>query len=197
MKRTVKALQDLYVKLGGQLTDTYANIADGIKVGLYKRIPDIIEAVKEKASGGGGGAGLPEVTSADNGDVLTVVEGAWAKASPSGGDVFDIKFTATYDETTDDYTASSNKTLAEILAEYQAHGYDNMRVTWEYPDSPTSINLAVKFEITASDMGACFIGFSLPDNKMHAINAVMYPDPDTQEDMVAYEEKFYTLTPSE
>lgn len=28
---------------------------------------------------------LPAVTSDDNGDVLTVVEGAWAKAAPSGG----------------------------------------------------------------------------------------------------------------
>lgn len=33
---------------------------------------------------GGGGGGLPEVTSDDNGDVLTVVEGAWAKAEPHG-----------------------------------------------------------------------------------------------------------------
>lgn len=33
---------------------------------------------------GGGGGGLPEVTSDDNGDVLTVVEGVWGKAAPSG-----------------------------------------------------------------------------------------------------------------
>ena len=32
-----------------------------------------------------GGSGLPEVTTDDNGDVLTVVEGQWAKATPSGG----------------------------------------------------------------------------------------------------------------
>lgn len=109
MKRTVKALQDLYVKLGGQLTDTYANIADGIKVGLYKRIPDIIEAVKEKASGGGG-AGLPEVTAADNGDVLTVVEGAWAKAdAPSGGA---LVIGINYDEQAE--IQSLNKTWQEI-----------------------------------------------------------------------------------
>lgn len=34
-----------------------------------------------------GGGGLPEVSASDNGDVLTVVEGAWAKAAPSGGGV--------------------------------------------------------------------------------------------------------------
>lgn len=31
------------------------------------------------------GGNLPAVTSADNGDVLTVVSGEWAKAAPSGG----------------------------------------------------------------------------------------------------------------
>ena len=41
-------------------------------------------------NGGGGGSSLPEVTSADNGDVLTVVEGAWSKAEPSGGREFVI-----------------------------------------------------------------------------------------------------------
>lgn len=34
---------------------------------------------------GSTGGGLPPVTSDDNGDVLTVVEGEWAKAAPSGG----------------------------------------------------------------------------------------------------------------
>lgn len=38
-------------------------------------------------NGTGGGSSLPEVTADDNGDVLTVVEGAWAKAAPSGGGV--------------------------------------------------------------------------------------------------------------
>ena len=33
----------------------------------------------------GGGNSLPKVTASDNGDVLTVVEGAWAKATPSAG----------------------------------------------------------------------------------------------------------------
>lgn len=57
MNTTIKSLQDLYVKLGGELTDTYEGIADGAAVGDYTTIPDMIEAVKEKASSGGGGGG--------------------------------------------------------------------------------------------------------------------------------------------
>lgn len=42
------------------------------------------------ANNGGGGSSLPDVTSDDNGDVLTVVDGAWAKAAPSGGGALDF-----------------------------------------------------------------------------------------------------------
>ena len=50
----------------------------------------------------GSSSALPEVTEADNGDVLTVVNGSWNKATPSGGGdsrlsepeaLFDITFT--------------------------------------------------------------------------------------------------------
>lgn len=82
MNTTVQALQALYVKLGGSLTDTYDAIADGAAVGNYTNIPDCIEACTQKAGSGGGGASLPSVSASDNGDVLTVVSGAWAKADP-------------------------------------------------------------------------------------------------------------------
>lgn len=67
---------------------------------------------------GGGGSDLPEVTSDDNGDVLTVVEGAWAKATPSGGGVFQI--TDTYDSGEDTHTL--NKTWQEIYTAFTS-GY--------------------------------------------------------------------------
>lgn len=63
---TVEALKLLYVKLGGTLSD----IAD---LDTDAEIIDAIEDLNFKE--------LPSVTADDNGDVLTVVSGAWAKAS--------------------------------------------------------------------------------------------------------------------
>lgn len=55
---------------------------------------------------------LPSVTDADNGDVLTVVDGAWDKAAPSGGGgLSGIEFS-----TTDGTTWTCNKTYAELMA---------------------------------------------------------------------------------
>lgn len=78
MNNTITALQNLYVALGGSLTDTYENIADGIAVSNYVVIPDMINAITQKAAGAG--IELPAVGKSDNGDVLTVVNGAWSKA---------------------------------------------------------------------------------------------------------------------
>lgn len=55
----------------------------------------------------GGGATLPEVTSADNGKVLTVVEGEWNKAEPST-EIFYV------DVTEDSTKRICNKTYGEI-----------------------------------------------------------------------------------
>ena len=57
------------------------------------------------------GGELPEVTAEDNGDVLTVVDGAWAKAVPSGGGLL----SGFYDRT----TKTLDKTWQEI---YDATG---------------------------------------------------------------------------
>lgn len=45
---TIESLQALYVKLGGSLTDTYADIAGGVPVSDYSTIPDMIAAITEK-----------------------------------------------------------------------------------------------------------------------------------------------------
>lgn len=47
MDNTITALQTLYVALGGALTDTYENIADGAPVANLVIIPDMINAIAE------------------------------------------------------------------------------------------------------------------------------------------------------
>lgn len=141
MKTNVESLKALYVKLGGNLTDYYSDIAGGIPVSEYDLISDCIQAVSKKASSGGG-SDLPAVTTDDNGDVLTVVEGAWAKAdAPSGlpeagadgnvltadngewvsaapkSDVYDVNLT----KYGDDYTATHDGVVvggADIISAY-------------------------------------------------------------------------------
>lgn len=110
MNTTVQALRSLYLKLGGSLTDTYTDIANGIAVVDYATIPDMVDAVTKKA--GGGGTSLPSVSSSDNGDVLTVVNGAWAKSAPASSEAMLVTFTAS------DGTYSADKTLAEINTEW-------------------------------------------------------------------------------
>lgn len=58
MNTTVEALKGLYVVLGGQLTDTYTDIAGGIAVSDYVLIPDMIQAITQKATSGGSGSSL-------------------------------------------------------------------------------------------------------------------------------------------
>ena len=79
MTSTIVALQNLYVAMGGNLTDTYETIDGGAAVGNLVRIPDMINAIAQlKASQSGE---LPTVTADDNGKVLKVIDGAWGVGS--------------------------------------------------------------------------------------------------------------------
>lgn len=53
MNTTVQALQALYVKLGGSLTDTYDDIAGGATVADYATIPDMVDAIAEVSATSG------------------------------------------------------------------------------------------------------------------------------------------------
>lgn len=70
----LEAVKAVYVALGGS-ADTVANMTV---------TADVIKATATLISTQGISA-LPAVTAEDNGDVLTDVNGAWAKATPAGG----------------------------------------------------------------------------------------------------------------
>lgn len=72
MNTTIEALQNLYVALGGTLSD----VSDIVT------IPDMVNALATLISSGAT-AELPAVKTADNGKVLTVVSGKWQAALPS------------------------------------------------------------------------------------------------------------------
>lgn len=81
-----------------------AELPDGMQ---YQRHSDDYQGQKWEywKGGGSGGSDLPDVTVEDNGDILTVVDGAWAKATPSGGVLVVGMDIATY---------TLNKTWTEI-----------------------------------------------------------------------------------
>lgn len=70
MDKTIDALKALYVALGGTASD----VADIVI------IPDMINAIATVVPTALA-AELPKVSSSDNGKVLTVVSGKWAKAA--------------------------------------------------------------------------------------------------------------------
>lgn len=78
MTTTLEALKAVYTALGGELTDTYDDIADGAVVGNYSVIPDVVNAIAKIATP----SSLPTVAVADEGKVLTVNNaGKWVAAA--------------------------------------------------------------------------------------------------------------------
>ena len=61
------------------------------------------------------GSGLPEITAADNGKVLTANSGVWVAQEPIGK-----PFIVTLTPTAADYSGTMDKTVAEINAAYEA-----------------------------------------------------------------------------
>ena len=70
MDNNITALQALYVALGGDADD----------VAELNTIPDMINAIATVVPASS--ALLPTVTAANDGDILKVVDGAWAAVTP-------------------------------------------------------------------------------------------------------------------
>lgn len=97
--RVIEAVAAIAEKLGATVTSTGNRLADNL------------EAISKSDIGG---SGLPDPSEATAGDVLTVVDGAWAPAAPSGGGPLVVNVDYEYHETYETYTC--DKTFAEIYA---------------------------------------------------------------------------------
>lgn len=91
--------------------DTHNTLVEALKSGGigYTEADGTVHKISgDYVEGGGGGSSLPEVSADDNGDVLTVVSGEWAKATPSGGISYDAVIHGTsQDGVTFTYTLAS------------------------------------------------------------------------------------------
>ena len=96
----VNALKAVYVALGGDAADV-AGIASN---------PDMIKALAALINNNGIST-LPDPSEANDGDVLTVADGEWTAATPSGGGAMIVTLTED-----DQSNWSSDKTFAQIKA---------------------------------------------------------------------------------
>lgn len=130
---TVEELKGLYVKMGGSIEDvvdiqTDAEMIEKIKeVAIPAELPsvtsddngDVLTVVEGEWAKAEAGGSLPDVTAEDNGDVLTVVEGAWNKAKASNGvKTYHISL-STLSSSYNTPTIEEATTFAEIYAEIE------------------------------------------------------------------------------
>ena len=114
---TVDALKDVYTELGGSAATVASMQTDA----------EVIEALSALV---GSTIELPAVTSEDNGDVLTVVEGAWAKAEPA---------TPTSELPT--VTSEDNGDVLTVVEGAWAKATPNAKITIDCTKSGSSYNL--------------------------------------------------------
>lgn len=106
----VDALKEIVTTLGG----TYAASDDTVS-----ELLDKINAAFE--SGGGGGSGLPAVTTDDNGKLLGVTGGEWGKVdAPTGDTEVRVQFALTVDGQTGAMSATTDADLAETCSAVSA-----------------------------------------------------------------------------
>lgn len=151
------ALKGLYAKLGG------------------KKSPDNIQTIGEALEditgvAVNGSDALPAVTAADNGDVLTVVEGAWAKAAPSGGGGLTPHIHFSYGNGA--YTAESDVPFADLIADWDSTDwkfstYDPVYVTDTY-------GIAVKCEVQDGAIEAFCLYPATGANETFLLHAYRY-----------------------
>ena len=126
-----QALDKIYEALKGAETDgqgsieySLTKIVETLETGSNVNLPavtsddngDVLTVVEGNWSKADIPSQLPAVTGSDNGDVLTVVEGAWSKAVPSGGGGC---LYVTFSTEDNGITWTADKTFAECLEAYE------------------------------------------------------------------------------
>lgn len=151
--KIVEALKKVYEAMGGSDSFSETDIATGIE-----QISEVATPAPAPEPE------LPEVTSDDNGDVLTVVDGAWAKAEPSGGSVPMEVVTFTIDDDSGDVTCDHTYSQLKDLS-YADDGQNlpllfvKIRYVWEEDDEQheSSTLYPCHVEISGSDVRVYYI----------------------------------------
>lgn len=145
MKKTITSrLEVLLAKIAGK-DASLETMTPGVPINLSEKlmldIADRLDGIAENTP--------PEVTATDNGDVLTVVDGAWAKAAPSGGgDSFVVNITWG----TDDY--ETDKTFAEAKAAHDAGKHIIINDTVNFMTCFADVDISNKLWWVRNDVGS-------------------------------------------
>lgn len=143
----VKSLLALYVKMGGSLTDTYSDIAGGIPVGQYSLISDAILACSKKYSSGGGSYTLPTASADTKGGVKIgsglSMDGEVLSATGGGAEKFVVTLTA--DDSGAETVWTADKTVAEIVAAYEANKIVVCKVTLDVMPCELPVKSVAKY----------------------------------------------------
>ena len=151
----------------------------------YQFNEDAMTWIKQPTSGGGGGGSdLPDVTAADNGKVLGVVNGNWNKMDNPGKEQFVVNLTI---DDAEDLSGTMDKTSNEINAAYRSgkeilfnftnySSYDDVIFTPAFVTTPSGSN-NVSFDFYGTDpTNGIFVHFYTPaeDNYTSYYTAVYY-----------------------
>ena len=93
----VEALKAVYTAMGGELTDTYENIADGLPVNSYVVVSNVIEAISEITSPPSKGETIKVITTTNEGNTITFVDETQQSIyqAVSNGEIVIVKASAT------------------------------------------------------------------------------------------------------
>lgn len=145
---------------------------------------DILDCIAEHFEAGG--SSLPDVTSADNGKVLTVVEGEWNKGEAGGSDIFVVNI-ALNEETG---TFTSDKTYSEMEAAYNS----NKIIICKTKINSMRHHTMDLFLYNYDDTPYFYIDFGVvtgEDEGVNGVRAIRLKHSSTGEKLIQYNEKVF------